>query len=124
MRFHVTAGLHGLETDYPLRAEEVGNGPRPLELLLGSLASCAGGSVVALMRRAGRPLGRLKVSARGQRRTEHPTVFTEIALEFIVCGKTDLEAVTRAVEQSESEICPVWAMLKAGTSITTSIRTE
>ena len=124
MRFHVTAGLHSVETDYPLRAEETGSGPRPLELLLGSLASCAGGSVVALMRRAGRPLGGLKVSAKGQRRAVHPTVFTDIALEFVVCGKTDLEAVARAVEQSESQICPVWAMLKPSTNITTAIRTE
>lgn len=124
MRFHVTAGSHSVETDYPLQAAEVGSGPRPLELLLGSLASCAGGSVIALLRRAGQPVGRLKVSAKGRRRAEHPTVFTDIALEFVVCGKADLGAVTRAVEQSESLICPVWAMLKPSTNITTSIRTE
>jgi len=124
MRFHVTAGSHEIETDYPLQAEEVGRGPRPLELLLGSLASCAGGSVIALLRRAGQPVGSLKVRARGQRRAEHPTVFTDIALEFIVSGGADPGAVARAVEQSESQICPVWAMLKPGTNITTSIRTE
>jgi len=124
MRFHVTAGSHGVETDYPLRAEEVGSGPRPLELLLASLASCAGGSVVALLRHAGQPVGGLKVSARGHRRAEHPTVFTDIALEFFVCGKASPEAVARAVEQSESLFCPVWAMLKPSTNITTSIRIE
>jgi putative redox protein len=112
-----------VQTDYPLRADEVGSGPRPLELLLASLASCAGGSVIALLRRAGQPIGGLKVSARGQRRAEHPTLFTDITLEFI-CGNADPVAVAQAVEQSEAQICPVWAMLKQSTKITTAIRTE
>jgi putative redox protein len=124
LRFFVTAGVHAVQTDYPLRADEVGSGPRPLELLLASLASCAGGSVIALLRRAGQPIGGLKVSARGQRRAEHPTVFTDITLEFVIGGNTDPVAVAQAVEQSEARICPVWAMLKPSTKITTAIRKE
>jgi len=124
MRFTVTTGAHRIETDYPLRPGDEGCGPRPLELLLASLASCAGGSVVALLKRAGQPIGSLKVTARAKRRAEHPTVFTDIALEFVVCGKADPVAVERAVQQSEAEICPVWAMLKPSTNITSAIRTD
>lgn len=51
MEFVVTAGSHSVTMDYPLKPDEPGAGPRPLEMLLGSLASCAGGSMVALLRR-------------------------------------------------------------------------
>jgi putative redox protein len=124
LRFVVTAGPHSLTTDYPLTADDPGFGPRPLEMLLGSLASCAGGALIALLRRAGQPVGGLKVSARGQRRAEHPTVFTEIALEFVVCGRVDSTTVAKAIERSETTICPVWAMLKPTTPITSSFRIE
>ncbi|MCK7469559.1 MAG: OsmC family protein [Desulfomicrobium escambiense] len=63
-----------------------GEGPKPMEMLLASLASCAGGSVVALLRRGGHQFEALTVTARGQRRSEHPTIFTEIALEFAFRG--------------------------------------
>jgi putative redox protein len=124
LEFVVTAGHHTVTTDYPLQPNEEGVGPRPLEMLLGSLASCAGGSMVALLRRAGQQLAGLQVVARGERRSEHPTVFTEISLEFVVRGSVDPAAVGKAVEQSEALICPVWAMLKAGTPITYSFRIE
>ena len=124
MQFVVSVGPHSVVTDYPLKPDEKGVGPRPLEMLLGSLAACAGGSMVALLRRAGQQMTGLRVIARGQRRAEHPTVFTQISLEFVVCGPVDATAVRTAIEQSEASICPVWAMLKPGTPITATYRIE
>jgi putative redox protein len=124
MQFVVTAGPHTVMTDYPLKPDDAGAGPRPLEMLLGSLASCAGGSLAALLRRAGEPVRGLRVIARGRRRAEHPTVFTEISLEFVVCGRVEPSSVAKAVEQAEASICPVWAMLKPTTPITSSFRIE
>ena len=124
LRFAVTAGSHSLRTDYPLKPDETGVGPRPLEMLLASLASCAGGALIVLLRKAGQPVRGLKVMARGQRRTEHPTVLTEIALEFVVCGSVAPSAVAKAIEDSEARICPVWAMLRPGTPISSNFRIE
>ena len=124
MRFLVTAGAHSLTTDYPLNADETGIGPRPLELLLGSLASCAGGAMIALLRRAGQTVAGLTVTASGDRRAEHPTVFTAIALEYVVHGPVDPAIVASALAQSEERICPVWAMLRPGTALTSSFRVE
>ena len=124
MRFAVAVGPHSMATDYPLANDDSGAGPRPLELLLASLASCAGGSLIALLRRAGQSAKGLKVTARGQRRSEHPTLFTEIALEFVVCGAVDPTAIAKAIEESEARICPVWAMLKPTTPIKASFRIE
>jgi uncharacterized OsmC-like protein len=69
-------------------------------------------------------VARLRVAARGERRSEHPTVFTQIALEFVVGAPADADAVANAIQQSEERICPIWAMLKAGTPITSSFRIE
>lgn len=121
MRFSGLMGRHAFDMDYPLAPAEAGDGPKPMEVLLASLAACAGGSVVAILRRSGHQFDGLAVTARGQRRLEHPTVFTEIALEFAFRGSLDSAAVERAIGQAETRVCPVWAMLKSSTPITTSI---
>jgi len=51
LRFSMTAREHTVTTDYPLQPGESGAGMRSLELLLASLASCAGGSMVVLLRK-------------------------------------------------------------------------
>ena len=124
MRFLSRVGQHSVTMDYPLKIDDPGAGPRPMEMLLASLASCAGGTVAALLRRAGQSVEALKVTARGARRTEHPTVFTEIALEFIVQGHVDPAVVSQALEQAETRVCPVWAMLRPSTPIRSSFRIE
>jgi putative redox protein len=121
MHFSGVVGNHVLEMDYPLDAGAPGEGPKPMEALLASLAACAGGSVVALLRRGGHQVEGLTVTARGRRRSEHPTVFTEIALEFALRSAVDPAAVDRAIGQAETRVCPVWTMLKSSTPITTSV---
>jgi putative redox protein len=50
-------------------------------------------------------------------------VFTEITLEFTVLGDgVKKEEVEKALKISEEKICPVWAMLKASTSITATYK--
>jgi uncharacterized OsmC-like protein len=41
-----------------------------------------------------------------------------------VGAPADADAVANAIQQSEERICPIWAMLKAGTPITSSFRIE
>ncbi len=124
MRFEVKTGTHSITTDYPLDPGATGAGPRPLELLLGSLAACAGGALTALLKRSAQPVTALRIKAIGQRRAEHPTVFTDIMLEFVVTGPVEESVVGKVIEQAEAHICPVWAMLKPGTSIKSSFRIE
>jgi putative redox protein len=123
---HITghAREHVIEMDYPIRPEGMA-GATPLELLLVSLAGCAGNAVAALLKRSSQSVTGIEVTARGTRRDEHPTVITEIALEFVVRGSgLDEAVVTRAVSQAEERVCPVWAMLRPGTPITSSLRIE
>ena len=123
LRFSMTAREHTVTTDYPSQPGESGAGMRSLELLLASLASCAGGSMVVLLRKLKQPAQGVDVNVRAVRRDQHPTLLTEIAMEFVVRGAgLDPDAVARALAQSEEQICPVWAMLKGGTRITSSLR--
>jgi putative redox protein len=122
MHFVVGIGERSVSLDYPTAPGTTGAGPRPLEMLLASLASCAGGTVAFLLRRAGQTFTGLRVDARGVRRSEHPTVFTEIGLEFVLDGTVDAATMAGILEQAETRVCPLWAMLKPSTRITASFR--
>ncbi|MDR3754032.1 MAG: OsmC family protein [Terracidiphilus sp.] len=123
MRVLAETGNHQVLTDYPLPAGRPVEGLTSLELLLASLATCAANSVLALLKRKlNQPVTGLEVNARGSRREEHPTVLSEISLEFIVKGAVDPEAVKKSLKISEDQLCPVWNMLKSGTPITATYR--
>ena len=100
-----------------------GNGIKPMELLLMSLASCSGQTVISLLQKMRQDVRSFTVRAEGTRRSEHPTVFTEIRLTFEVEGsELDPEAVEKSIRKSEEKYCPVWAMLKPGVKITFSYK--
>ena len=123
MRVTATNGAHTLTTDYPLTPGEQAAGFRPMELILVALAACAGSTVGLLLGRAKQPVQGLDVNVRAQRREAHPTVFTAIAMEFVFRGAgLDRAAIERVIAQADEQLCPVWAMVKASTPITTSYR--
>jgi putative redox protein len=117
-----TNGPHTVTTDYPVSDGDQPAGFKPMELLLVSLASCAGSVVASLLARLHQPVDGVEVDARGQRRDQHPTVFTTVSLEFIVRGRgVDPAAVEKAIAHAD-RLCPVWAMLKPGTPMATTYR--
>ena len=108
---------HEVQIDYvpPLGGDD---GFMSLELLLVSLASCGGSSVLLLLRRMGKTVEALEVQAVGKRRDEHPTVFTDIELRYSLKGDgLDAASVEKAITLSEAQYCPVWAMLKKSVAI-------
>ena len=122
MHFLADTGEHSVHLDYPLQSGATA-GLTPLEMLLASLAACAGGTLAMLLRRAEAAPTGLEVEARGIRRDEHPTVLTDVDLEFVVHGSgQDPEVVARSLRVAEEQLCPVWAMLKPGTTIRSSFR--
>lgn len=98
-------------------------GPTPMENVLLSLAGCSGMDVIAILRKQRQPVEGLDVHVRGQRRDEHPTVFTSIQIEYVVHGQeVDPAAVERAIGLSRDRYCPVWAMLGQNVTITPLFR--
>ena len=122
LRIRATNGPYTVTTDYPRTPADTVAGFKPMELLLASLAACTGSVVASLLARLHQPVVGVEVDARGERRDEHPTVFTKIALDFVVRGAgVDPAAVERAIAHAD-RLCPVLAMLKPGTPVTTSFR--
>jgi len=120
MRVQAGTGGHVVLMDYPLHAGDAGAGMTPLQMLLASLAGCSANSLMVVLKKMNQAVEALEVEAHATRRQEHPTVLTEITLEFIVKGQVATDAVARAIKVSEEQLCPVWTMLKGSTPIRAS----
>ncbi len=100
-----------------------GKGYTPLEMLLMSLGACSGGTLGLLLRKMGRTVSGIKVNVKGTRREQHPTSFQSILLEFIVMSAEVKDAdIQNSIKLAEKSVCPVWAMVKGNTEITTAYR--
>jgi putative redox protein len=100
-------------------------GPHPLHLLLIGLCGCTGMDVISILKKKRQSFTGLQVQATAERAEEHPKVYTEIHLTFIVTGKdVDAKAVERSIELSQTKYCPASAMLGETVEITTSFRIE
>jgi len=119
MRVDVDVQGHILPMDYP--AAE-GREATPLEVLLASLAACAANTLnLVLCRKMGAKVTSLEVEARAQRREEHPTILTHIELVYhLRGGGLTPETIDRALRSAEDQLCPVLAMLRPGTEISST----
>jgi len=90
----------------------------PMELLLASLAGCTGSDVASILQKARQPLQAFQVRVRGKRRQEHPRIYTQIEVEYLLWGSgLDLQTVERAIQLSREKYCSVSAMLEPATNI-------
>ncbi len=90
-----------------------GSAPRPMELVAVSLAGCTGMDVISILRKKRQEVTDFEVRVKGERASQHPTVFTHVVLEYVVTGKNiDPAAVERAIQLSAEKYCPVQAMLQ------------
>jgi putative redox protein len=88
-------------------------GPLPMELLLVALGSCTAMDVAGILRKMRQPFTGLTVKVTGERVDQHPKVFSQIALTYIVRGSgLDPALVERAIRLSQEQYCSVSAMLR------------
>ena len=86
-------------------------GPSPTESILASLAACTSMDVASILRKKRQPAATYQIAVTGEKRDEHPQVYTSIVIEHQVTGDVEPEALRRAVELSATTYCPVSAML-------------
>jgi len=97
-----------------------GDGTSPMELVLIALAGCTAMDVISILKKKQQQVTRFEIVVHGDRASDHPKVFTEITLEYIVTGhQVQIEALERAVELSEDKYCSVNGMLKQSVTIHT-----
>lgn len=97
-------------------------GARPLQLLLMGLAGCTAMDVISILQKMREPLQDLRVNVAAQQAGEHPRVFTDIHVEYVVAGDVKEESVRKAIKLSEDRYCPANAMLRQAATITSSYR--
>jgi len=93
----------------------------PMELVLIALCGCTASDVVGILRKKREPFTTLEVSAKGDRASGYPAVYTEIRLVYRIGGKVSRKAMEDAVRLSKEKYCSVSAMLEKNAKITFEI---
>src|SRR5580765_2376262 len=110
-RVEVLSGT-GFTMTFDIREEgAVRGGPSPTESILAALAACTSMDVGSILRKKRQPAASYRIEVTGEKRDEHPQVYTRIVVEHQVRGEVEPEALRRAVELSATIYCPVSAML-------------
>jgi putative redox protein len=95
--------------------------PSPMEMLLIALGGCTGADIVSILEKKRQRVTGYNIEVRGERRAEHPRIYTRIDVVHYVRGHgIDPKAVQHAVELSETKYCSVSAMLGASAQIAMS----
>ena len=119
MRFDVETGSgHHVILDVAEHDGGLDSGPRPMEMLLVALASCAGMDIISILRKKRQEITGYELRVHGLRAEEHPKVFLDITVEHIFIGHNiKPEAVERAIQLTEERYCGASAMLEKTATI-------
>jgi putative redox protein len=97
----------------------------PMEMVVLAAGGCTAMDVIDILRKKRQEVTDFEVNVVGYRAEEHPKVFTEIELEYVVRGRNiDPKAVERAIELSLTKYCSVNAMLEKALKLKHSYRIE
>lgn len=87
------------------------SGVRPMELLALGLAGCTAMDVISILRKKRQDVTQFDVRVDARRSKEHPKVFTQMVITYIVTGKSvDEIAVLRCIELAAMKYCPAQFM--------------
>jgi len=88
------------------------DGFEPMELIAIGLAGCTAMDTMSILQKKRQDITAFEVQVHTERAAEHPKVFTNIVVEYLVVGhNVDPAAVERAIELSATKYCPAQAML-------------
>jgi len=103
---------HWLPIDERIEDGGLGAASGPMELLLMAVASCSAMDVISILQKRRVENLHLEIEVEGERRDEHPRIYTKIHLKYIVSGKDIKEKdVERAIKLSEEKYCSAIAMV-------------
>ncbi len=88
-------------------------GVRPFELFLIGLGGCTGMDVISILTKKRAPLDDFEMHIEADRAPEHPMVFTEIRIKYVLYGKgLKTKDVEEAIALSQHKYCSASAMLR------------
>lgn len=84
-------------------------GPNPVQLLLQTVGACSLADIVTGLK--DRKFSDVWIDMEGERRSEHPRVFTEIMMTYHIKGDVPRKLLERLIEKSHTTYCTVSNML-------------
>ena len=110
---------HSITMDGPIEIGGENLGVRPMEMLLLGVAGCTMIDVVTTLKKMRQNLTHCETKISAERADEHPKVFTDIHIHFIVQGKDlDSKKVDKAITLSAEKYCSASIMLGKTAKIT------
>ena len=110
---------HTITMDGPPEVGGENLGVRPMEMLLLGVAGCTMIDVVTTLKKMRQDLSHCETKINAERATDHPKVFTDIHIQFIVRGKDlDSKKVDKAITLSAEKYCSASIMLGETATIT------
>ena len=110
---------HSITMDGPIEIGGENLGIRPMEMLLLGVAGCTMIDVVTTLKKMRQNLTHCETKISAERADEHPKVFTDIHIHFIVQGKDlDSKKVDKAITLSAEKYCSASIMLGKTANIT------
>ena len=110
---------HAITMDGPPEIGGANLGVRPMEMMLLGMAGCTMIDVVSTLEKMRENLVQCETKVSAERSDEHPKVFTNIHIHFIVKGKAlNSKKVEKAITLSAEKYCSASIMLSKTASIT------
>ena len=110
---------HTITMDGPPESGGENLGVRPMEMLLLGVAGCTMIDGVTTLKKMRQDLSHCETKINAERATDHPKVFTDIHIQFIVKGKDlDSKKVDKAITLSAEKYCSASIMLGETATIT------
>ena len=110
---------HSITMDGPTEIGGENLGVRPMEMLLLGVAGCTMIDVVTTLKKMRQDLSHCETKINAERANEHPKVFTDIHIQFLVKGKNlDSKKVDKAITLSAEKYCSASIMLGKTAKIT------
>ena len=109
---------HSITMDGPPEIGGDNLGVRPMEMLLLGVAGCTMIDVVTTLKKMRQELTHCETKVNAERADDHPKVFTDIHIHFLVKGKDlDSKKVEKAITLSAEKYCSASIMLGKTASI-------
>jgi putative redox protein len=103
---------HKIVMDGPPEGGGRNLGPRPMETLLLGMGACTAYDVVSILQKSRQDIRDCSMTMSASRADDHPKVFTDIHIHFILIGKELKEKqVERAINLSAEKYCSASIML-------------
>ena len=110
---------HSITMDGPPEIGGENLGVRPMEMLLIGVAGCTMIDVVTTLKKMRQELMQCETKVNAKRADDHPKVFTDIHIQFIVKGQDlDPKKVEKAITLSAEKYCSASIMLGEMAKIT------